>query len=144
MNHITLIGRIVADPEIRYSQGANTVAYGNYSIAVDRPKRNDAEPVTDFIFCKVVGKTAEFAEKYLRKGMKIAIEGRLQVDNYTDKDGNKRSTTYVQVQNHEFCESKSSSNNSNNGYITPNSTFPAMGDDFVSIPDGVESEELPW
>lgn len=148
MNHMTLIGRIVADPEIRYVQTANgSVAFGSYTIACDRTKRNDAEAVTDFIFCKVSGKTAEFAEKYLRKGMKIAIEGRLQVDNYTDKEGNKRSTTYVHVSQHEFCESKSSSNTSNtsnNGYITPNSTFPAIGDGFVNIADGVEDDNLPF
>ena len=146
MNHIALIGRITKDPEIRYSQGATSVAYGNYTIAVDRPKRSDAEAVTDFIYCKVVGKTAEFAEKYLRKGMKIAIEGRLQVDNYEDQNGNKRSATYVQVSQHEFCESKNSGNNSSNsgGYITPNSTFPSMGDGFYNIPDGVEDEGLPF
>lgn len=142
MNHITLIGRLTKEPEIRYSRGANgSIAYGSYTIAVDRPKRSDAEPVTDFIYCKVVGKTAEFAEKYLNKGMKIAIEGRLQVDNYEDQNGNKRSATYVQVSQHEFCESKNSGSTSG-GYS--NSTFPAMGDVFYNIPDGVEDERLPF
>ena len=113
MNIFTAIGRITKDPEIRYLQRAKgSVAYGNYTLAVDRPKSKDAEPVTDFLYCKVVGKTAEFAEKYLRKGMKIAINGRVQVDNYTDKDGNKRSTTYIHVLQHEFCESKNSGNTS--------------------------------
>ena len=142
MNHIALIGRLTKEPEIRYSQGANSsVAFGNYTIAVDRPKRSDAEAVTDFIYCKVVGKTAEFAEKYLHKGMKIAIEGRLQVDNYEDQNGNKRSATYVQVSQHEFCESKNSGNTSG-GYS--NQTFPAMGDGFYNIPDGVEDPNLPF
>ena len=101
MNNVILIGRITKDPEIRYSTGATPVAFGNYSLAVDRDKET-----TDFINCKVVGKPAEFAEKYLRKGMKIAITGSIQVDNYKDKEGNNRSTAYVQVQRHEFCESK--------------------------------------
>lgn len=144
MNHITLIGRIVADPEIRYSQGATSVAYGNYKIAVDRPKRSDAETVTDFIFCKVVGKTAEFAEKYLRKGMKIAIEGRLQVDNYEDQNGNKRSTTYVQVSQHEFCESKNSGNTSNTSGGYSNPTFPGANDDYMGGFSGADDPNLPF
>ena len=109
MNHASIIGRLTKDPEIRYSAGAQPVAFGNYSLAVDRPVGKDKEKVTDFLNCKVVGKTAEFAEKYLRKGMKIAIEGRVQCDVYTDKDGKSRSSTYIQVQQHEFCESKASS-----------------------------------
>lgn len=109
MNTAILIGRITKDPEIRYSQGGQPVAFGSYALAVDRPVGRNSEKVTDFINCKVVGKPAEFAEKYLRKGMKIAIEGRIQVDNYQDRDGNNRSTTYVQVLQHEFCESKQTS-----------------------------------
>jgi single-strand DNA-binding protein len=135
MNNVVLIGRITKDPEVRYSQGAETVAFGSYTLAVDRPVGKGKEAVTDFINCKVVGKTAEFAEKYLRKGMKIAIEGRIQVDNYKDKDGNNRSTTYVQVLQHEFCESKHSGD-------TPKVNT-KLDDGFMSIPDGID-EELPF
>jgi single-strand DNA-binding protein len=133
LNHVTLLGRICKEPEIRYSNGSPAVAFGNYTLAVDRPKVKDREEITDFINCKVVGKTAEFAEKYLRKGMKIAIEGRLQIDQYKDKDGNNRSTTYVQVTSHEFCES-----NRNNVERQATSS-----DGFMNIPDGID-EELPF
>jgi single-strand DNA-binding protein len=148
MNLVCILGRIVAEPEVRYAQTNNgTLAYGSYTIAVDRSSKKE-EKETDFIRCKVVGKTAEFVEKYLHKGMKVAIEGSIRVDNYTDQSGNKKSTTYVQVTQHEFCESKGSANTgaaqSNKGYVGPNSTFPAMGGDFVSIPDSLDSDFLPF
>lgn len=133
MNSVVIIGRCTKDPEIRWSTGENTTAYGSYSLAVDRPVAKGREAITDFINCKVVGKPAEFAEKYLRKGMKIAIEGRIQVDNYKDQNGNNRSTTYVQVLSHEFCESK----NSNAAEQKPS------GDGFMDIPDSLE-DELPF
>lgn len=104
MNHYVAIGRICKDPEIRYSQGG--VAFGQYKLAIDRPVGQGKEKVTDFLMCKVVGKPAEFVEKYIKKGMKIAIEGRVQCDVYKDREGNSRSTTYIQVSSHEFCESK--------------------------------------
>ena len=136
MNTTILIGRICKDPEIRYSQGNEPVAFGSYSIAVDRPVGRGKEPITDFINCKTVGKTAEFAERYLRKGMKIAIEGRLQVDSYKDKDGNNRSTTYVQVLQHEFCESRQTAE--------PNKKAEPKNDgNFMDIPDSLE-DELPF
>ena len=131
MNIVTLMGRITKDPEIRYSTGEKPFAFGNYTLAVDRDKE-----VTDFIYCRVVGKPAEFAEKYLRKGMKIAVNGSIQVDNYKDRDGNSRSTTYVQVQRHEFCESKAQPQ----AQPTPAS----IGDGFMHIPDSVDDEELPF
>lgn len=135
MNTVILLGRICKDPEIRYSNGENTVAFGSYSLAVDRPVGKGKESITDFINCKVVGKPAEFAEKYLRKGMKIAIEGRIQVDSYKDKDGNNRSTTYVQVSSHEFCESKQSTDSAPKKETS--------GDIWMSVPDSLETE-LPF
>jgi single-strand DNA-binding protein len=94
---------------------------------VDRDKET-----TDFINCKVVGKPAEFAEKYLRKGMKIAITGSIQVDNYKDREGNNRSTTYVQAQRHEFCESKAT-----------NEPAKDMGNGFMKM-DDLADDELPF
>ena len=145
VNNINLIGRLTAAPEIRYSQGDQPIAYGSYTIACDRPVRSGAEKITDFIYCKVVGKNAEFTEKYLQKGMKIAITGRLQVDSYTDREGNKRSTTYVQVQNQEFCESKASSGNTAPAatQTSPYGNMPTDSDGFMSVPDGID-EELPF
>lgn len=137
MNNVTIIGRITKDPEIRYSNGENATAFGSYTIAVDRPTAKGKDAITDFINCKVVGIPAEFAEKYLRKGMKIAIEGRIQVDNYKDKDGNNRSTTYVQVSSHEFCESRQTNEAPVPQRITTSS------DGFMNIPDGIE-DELPF
>ena len=129
MNNLVAIGRLTKEPEIRYSQGG--VAFGQYTIAIDRPGK---DKVTDFLMCKVVGKTAEFAEKYLKKGMKIAIEGRVQCDVYKDKDGNSRSTTYIQVQSHEFCESKG------NVASAPEQEKPADQEGFFSVDEG----ELPF
>ncbi len=145
MNYCVILGRITGDPEIRYAQTHNgQIAYGSYTIAVDRPSKKE-EKETDFIRCKVVGKTAEFAEKYLRKGMKIAIEGRIQVDNYTDQSGNKKSTTYVQVNSHEFCESKNQNQQQSNAtFPNQNSTFPSIGDGFMSVPDNIGEEGLPF
>ncbi len=136
MNNLSMIGRLTKDPEIRYSSGNPPVAYGSYTLAVDRPSKGENK-ITDFIYCKVVGKTAEFTEKYLRKGMKIAITGRIQVDNYKDQDGNNRSTTYVHVLGHEFCESKSSDSQ---GY-TP-TPAPTSGDGFMSM--DLDDSELPF
>ena len=130
MNKVTIIGRLSKDPEVRYSTSG--VAFGSYTIAVDRPVAKDAEKVTDFLYCKVVGKTAEFVEKHLKKGMKIAISGRVQCDSFKDKDGNNRSTTYIQVNEHEFCESKASLDN---GQATP------QNNGYMNIPD---DEELPF
>lgn len=137
MNHITIIGRLTRDPEIRYSHSDQPIAFGSYTLAVDRPVAKGKDPVTDFIFCRVVGKTAEFVEKHLRKGMKIAIEGRMQVDTYKDNDGNNRSTTYVQVASHEFCESKEQSGS------RPEPQGTDAGDGFMTVPDGLE-EGLPF
>ena len=127
MNKSILIGRLTKDPEIKYSSGNDPIAYGNYTIAVGRPTKMDADKITDFIYCKVLGKTAEFAEKYLKKGIKIAVEGRIQVDQWEDAEGNKRSSTYLQVLQHEFCGSKSSDE----------STATTDNDDFVpmDVPD---------
>ena len=137
MNKVTIIGRVTKEPEVRYS--TSNVAFGSYTIAVDRPVAKDAEKATDFLYCKVVGKTAEFVEKYLKKGMKIAICGRVQCDNFTDKDGNKKSTTYIQVLEHEFCESKGTSDAE-----TQQTTQPQFNaDGFVTVPDGLQ-EELPF
>lgn len=137
MNTVILIGRLTKDPEIRYSQSNEPVAYGSYNLAVDRPVGKGKDPITDFIHVKCLGKSAEFADKYLRKGMKIAIEGRIQVDNYQDRDGNNRSTTYVQVLQHEFCESKQSND------PAPAPRRDTSGDGFMNIPDGLD-EELPF
>lgn len=115
MNKVILIGRLVADPNVTESQQGTTIA--RYRLAVDRPFKKDGQPSADFISCVAFGKGGEFAEKYLRKGVKIAVEGRIQTGDY-EKDGEKRYTTDIVVDRHEFCESKGSSagDNEDQGY----------------------------
>lgn len=109
LNKVILIGRLTDNPDVRYSNTNNEqLAIGRYTLAVDRVKKGEA----DFIRCVAFGKQGEFAEKYLKKGMKIAIEGRIQTGSYADKDGKKVYTTDVVIERHEFCESKGASENS--------------------------------
>ena len=136
MNKVILMGRLTSDPEVRYSQGENASAVARYSLAVDRRFQEGA----DFIKCVAFGKQGEFAEKYLRKGMKIAIVGRIQTGSYTDKNGNKVYTTDIVVEEHEFAESKQTDGNNQ---PKPQPTPSDVGDGFMNIPDGID-EELPW
>ena len=136
MNKVILMGRLTREVETRYS---GETAVSRYSLAVDRKFKREGEPTADFINCVAFGKSGEFAEKYLRKGMKIAVTGRIQTGSYTDKDGKKVYTTDVIVEEHEFAESKGSATNENEQVPT----FKPDANGFVSIPDGVE-EELPF
>ena len=120
MNRVILLGRLTKNPEVRMS-GEMKIA--RYTLAVDRRKK-DAEQTADFISCVAFGRGGEFAENYLHKGMKIAVVGRIQTGSYTDKDGKKVYTTDVIVEDHEFVESKGTSE--------------VKTDEFVSIPDGVD------
>ena len=108
MNKVILMGRLTRDPEIRYSQAAEPLAIARYTLAVDRRfQRRDTsgnEQTADFISCVAFGKLAEFAEKYLKQGTKIAITGRIQTGSYTNKDGNKVYTTEVVANRVEFLE----------------------------------------
>ena len=125
---------------MRYSQGEKSIAIARYTLAIDRKFKKEGEQSADFISCVAMGKNGEFAEKYLKQGTKIAIEGRIQTGSYTNKDGNKVYTTDVIVEGHEFCESKSSNQNNSQ----PNNNNPAPNSDgFISIPDGIENE-LPF
>ncbi len=141
MNKVILMGRLTRDPDIRYSQGENNMAIARYTLAVDRrfQKNNDGQNA-DFISCIAFGRAAEFAEKYLKQGTKIAITGRIQTGSYTNKDGVKVYTTDVVVEDQEFAESKNSSNEGN--YQEPRSNS-APDDQWMSIPDGIE-DELPF
>ena len=115
MNVIVLMGRLTADPEFKYAQG-NATAVARYTLAVDRMYKKEGGDNTDFIRCVAFGARAEFAQKYLRKGMKISIRGHLQTGSYKNRDGIRVYTTDVVVDEHDFCESKQSNANSyNNG-----------------------------
>lgn len=142
MNKVTLIGRLVRDPDIRYTTGENPTAVARYTLAVDRRYKRDSDQSADFIGCVAFGKNGEFAEKYLRQGIKIAVVGRIQTGSYTNRDGQKVYTTDVVVEEQEFAESKAA----NERHAAPDQsreTAEATGDGFMSIPDGIQ-EELPF
>ena len=149
MNKVILMGRLVRDPEVRYSQGENATAVARYTLAVDRRfNRNNGEESADFIGCVAFGRAAEFAEKYLHKGTKLVVTGRIQTGSYTNKDGVRVYTTDVVVEDQEFAESKNASGQSEGGfgnsYSAPaRQTNNSFSDGFMNIPDGID-EELPF
>ena len=151
MNKVILMGRLTRDPEVRYSQGENSTAIARYTLAVDRRFRrnNDGEQTADFIGCVAFGRSAEFAEKYFRQGLKVIVTGRIQTGSYTNKEGNRVYTTEVVVEEQEFAESKAAAANYNgnrDGYHqAPSRPEPtqAAGYGFMNIPDAIE-EELPF
>ena len=145
MNKVILMGRLTRDPEVRYSQGEQATAIARYTLAVDRRFRRDGDQQTaDFIGCVAFGRLGEFAEKYLRKGTKVVVTGRIQTGSYTNKDGQRVYTTDVIVEECEFAESKNSGGD-NSGFAPADRPSPssAAGDGFMNIPDGID-EELPF
>ena len=150
MNKVILMGRLTRDPEVRYSAGDNSMAIARYTLAVDRRFKRDGEATADFIGCVAFGRSAEFAEKYFRQGLKVVVSGRIQTGSYTNRDGQKVYTTDVVVEDQEFAESKSASTGSDNGGYRPamSQSRPepasAVASGFMNIPDGVEDEGLPF
>ena len=132
MNKVILVGRLTKDPEIYYSKGENATAITRYNIAVDRKIRRDREPANDFISCVLFGRSAEFAQKYFRKGMRIAISGRIQTGSYINKDGVKIHTTEIVIEEQEFAQSKAENH--------INSTSP---ENFSGSTDNID-EDLPF
>ena len=150
MNKVILMGRLTRDPETRYTNGDKQIAISRYTLAVDRKFSrggNNEGNNADFIPCVVFGKGGEFAEKYLKKGTKIAVTGRIQTGSYTNKDGDKVYTTEVVVEDQEFAESKNSEQPSG-GHNMPKKKQEVPReeegmDGFMNIPDGID-EELPF
>ena len=140
MNKVILMGRLTRDPEVRYSDNEKGTAVGRFSIAVDRRFKRDGEPDADFFNCTCFGKQAEFTEKYLRKGVKMLIVGRIQNDNYTNKDNQVVYSVRVMVDEMEFAESKNSGHNTTTAEGAPEQ--PNL-DGFMNIPEGA-GEELPF
>ena len=139
MNKVVLMGRLTKDHDVRYSQGNNPMVIARYTLAVDRKFKRDGEANADFINCVAFGKNGEFAEKYLRKGMKILVEGRWQSGSYTNRDGQKVDTNDCVVESCEFAESK----NANQQNEQNNRPQPSNSDDgFMQIPDNME--DLPF
>ena len=148
MNRVILMGRLTRNPDVRYTQTGETMAIARFTLAVDRKGRrveNGSDQQTaDFINCVCFGKTAEFVEKYLRQGTKIAVTGRIQTGSYTNRDGQKVYTTEVVLDEIEFAESKNMQSNDASVYRPASRPEPsAAGEGFMNIPDGID-EELPF
>lgn len=153
MNKVILMGRLTRDPEIRYTQGERQMAIARYSLAVNRSFKRDGEPDADFINCVAFGRQAEFAERHLKKGIRIVITGRIQTGSYTNRDGVRVYTTDVIVEEQEFAESKAASDRNAAGFQPspqPQSQAPArpapaeaVDDGFMNIPESID-EELPF
>lgn len=139
MNKIILLGRLTRDPEVRYSQGENSMAIARFTLAVNRRFKRQGEPEADFFNCTAFGKQAEFVEKYLKQATKIMLSGRVQNDNYTNKEGQKVYSVQIMVEELEFAESKGNSDAGTQQQATPQTD----NNGFMNIPDGL-AEELPF
>lgn len=143
MNKVILLGNLTRDPEIRYSQGEKQIAIARFSLAVNRRFANDGETNADFFNCTAFGKTAEFVEKYFRQGSRMSLVGRIENNNYTNKNGEKVYSVQIMVEEVEFAERKSAQSNNQ----TQNQNHPSQtnggDDDFMNIPDGIE-DGLPF
>ena len=148
MNKCILMGNLTRDPEIRYSQGENSLAIARFSLAVNRRFSRDGEEDTDFFNCTAFGKQAEFVEKYFSKGSRMLLSGRVQNDNYTNNNGEKVYSVQIIAEEIEFAERKSTADanaaaqggNFGGGAPEPNA---AANNDFMEIPDGIE-DGLPF
>ena len=149
MNKIILMGRLTRDPEVRYSQGESSLAIGRFSLAVDRRFKRQGEADADFFNSTAFGKQAEFVEKYLKQGTKILLSGRVQNDNYTNKEGQKVYSVQIIAEEIEFAESKAAAANNTGASFNPGGFGNEMpepsqsADGFMNIPTGLE-EELPF
>lgn len=148
MNKVILMGRLTRDPEVRYAQSDSQLAVARFSLAVDRRFKRQGDAVTaDFFNCTAFGKLGEFAEKYLKQGTKILLTGRIQNDNYTNKEGQKVYSVQIMADEIEFAESKGSS--SKDDYKEPINEDRELGneetdvDGFMKVPDGID-ESLPF
>ncbi len=159
MNKVILMGRLTRDPEIRYGGTDSQMAIASFSMAVDRRMKRAGDSVdADFFNCTSFGKQAEFVERYLKKGTKVVLTGRIQNNNYTNREGQKVYSVQIIAEEIEFAESKNASANAgngggydasynNNGYNQqnrPNPSHAAFDGGFMNIPDGVDDEELPF
>lgn len=139
MNKAILMGRLTRDPEIRYSNGETPLAIARYSLAVSRKYKSKGQPDVDFINCTAFGKSADFAEQWLKEGLMIAVDGRIQVSNYTDKKGHKRTFTEIVVESHYFTGDKSGSQSGGDS-----SGINYGSEDFKPIEEDAGEEDFPF
>ncbi len=147
MNKVILMGRLTRDPDVRYSQGDNSMAIARYTLAVDRrmSRQNnnggEQQQTADFISCVAFGRSAEFAEKYLHQGTKLVVTGRIQTGSYTNRDGQKVYTTDVVVEDQEFAESKNASQNGGNYSNGGNASYSGNNSNYSNAPQGGFAQE---
>lgn len=139
MNKAVLMGRLTRDPEVRYSQGESQTAVARFSLAVDRRYKRDGEPEADFFNCTAFGKLADTVGQYLSKGVKVVIVGRIQNDNYTNREGQQVYSVRVIADEMYFAEKKAADSPA---VGRPEPT--ASGDGFMNIPDDVSDDDLPF
>ena len=140
MNRVILMGRLTQDPEVRYSQGEESMAIARYVLAVDRrghKSQDGSEQTADFINCVAFRKAGEFAEKYFRKGMRVLVSGQIRTGSYTNREGRKIYTTDIIVDEQEIKKKKP---DSQDGQAQGN----PIGDGFMNIPDNVDDDGLPF
>ncbi len=143
MNKLILMGRLTGEPEMKTFPGENANIVANFSLAVDRMgKQREGQPSADFFRCQAWGKQAEFAQKYLHKGTKILLDGRIQFRRYENKNGVKMTTHDVIVNAMEFAESKAASQGQ--GQVAPQAQKPAVDTSWMNVPETVGEEELPF
>ena len=141
LNKVILMGRLTRDPEIRYKQSTEPMAIARYSLAVERRFKREGEPKADFIPCVAFGKQGEFAERYFRKGQLVSVAGRLQVRNWEDNEGKKRTATEVVVEEQYFAESKKDEEKTYNQAVKEKNKAP---EGFSPIDEDIEDEDLPF
>ncbi len=151
MNKVILMGRLTRDPEVRYSSGENSTAIARFSLAVDRRfKRAGDTADADFFNCTAFGRQGEFVEKYLKKGTKVLLSGRIQNDNYTNREGQQVYSVQIIAEEIEFAESKNAQSGSAPAYGAAQparegrTNAAATGSGFMNIPDGMDDGELPF
>lgn len=135
MNNVSLLGRLVREPEVRYSQSNEPIAVARICIAVPRKYKKEKEANADFINCTAFNKTAEVISKYFKKGDNIAIVGEIRNNNYVDKNGEKRFSTEILISQVSFCGSK----NKDNEKLDDEN-----GEEFYNIEDNIEENNLPF
>ena len=142
MNKVILMGRLTAEPDLKYSSKDTTMAIARYTLAVDRrfAKKEDGSKATDFIRCVAFSKAAEFASKYFHKGQRVLVEGRLQIGEFTNKDGQKVPTADIVIENQEFADAPK------NGQAVPaasKESSASVTDGFMEI-EGSTDEDIPF
>ena len=146
MNVVILMGRLTSDPKVTYTETANgPMAIARYRLAVDRGgRKQNGESNADFITCVAFGRQGEFAEKYMTKGRKFLIRGRIQTGSYTNREGQKVYTTEIMVDAQEFADAKPEGQGQQERAAAPaQQAYTPPEDDFVAVPDDID-EELPF